>query len=140
VRGIPQIVLCLVLLISQAQAEGSLDGGAAPDAGESGGPLMTLFLDYGCPEAPPMVQVDGGWIASDARKARIDCGLAGANVEVHSWRDKEAARASPSFQLLPSHGVIAILGALVTGEIAVIKSRASQGCRAVANPFANTCH
>jgi hypothetical protein len=83
-----------------------------------------------------MMPVDGGWLASDARKARIDCGLAGANVEVHTWRDKEMSAPSSSFRLLPSHGVLALLGALLTAEVAVIKSRASQGCRAVANPFA----
>jgi hypothetical protein len=83
-----------------------------------------------------MVQIDGGWLMSDARKARIDCGLAGANVEVHSWRDKELNRPPAGFPLLPSHGVLALLGALFTAELAVIKSRAEQGCRAVANPFA----
>ena len=45
------------------QARGQADGG------------FTLFTDYNCPDAPPMSQVDGGWLATDARKARIDCAL-----------------------------------------------------------------
>ena len=106
---------------------------------EDGGLPFTLFDDYRCPPAPPMSKVDGGWLATETRKQRIDCGLAGANAELHEWRPKaEAAPAKdPGFQLQASHGVLSILSAILTAELAVITNRASRGCRAVANPFAS---
>jgi hypothetical protein len=132
---------CLIILCCAIPAFAQ-DAGAAVDAGLAENTLVfSLYDDYRCPPAPPCERSDAGtWICSDARISRENCGLAGANVEVHSWRDREMARASSGFQLLPSHGVLALIGAVLTAEIAVIKSRASQGCRAVANPFASTCH
>jgi hypothetical protein len=104
----------------------------AQDAG------FTLFDDYRCQNALPMAQVDGGWWASDARKQRIDCALAGAQGELNEWRPHKTdiAPTSPAaFQLQVSHGVIGLLTAVLTTYLAVVKTRADQHCRGAANPF-----
>jgi hypothetical protein len=106
---------------------------------EDGGTPFTLFDDYHCVDAPPMQQVDGGWLATDARKARIDCALLGANGELHDWRPSSKPPAqTPTvqpFQLLPSHGVLAVLSAAVTSYLAIVTSRAQRNCRGTFNPF-----
>lgn len=84
-----------------------------------------------------MAQTDGGWLATDARKARIDCGLIGAQAELNEWRPgKEGPAPAPGFTLQPSHGVFALISAIITGEISIIVNRSGKGCKAVANPFA----
>lgn len=119
------LCVLLALMASTARAEG--------DAGIP----FTLFDDYNCVSAPPMQQVDGGWLASDQRKARIDCALAGAQGELNDWRPGKAAvlPAPTGFVLLPSHGVLALLSSAVTAYLAVVTSRASKGCKAVLNPL-----
>lgn len=109
---------------------------ALPASAQDGG-TFTLYDDYHCPEGPAMVQVDGGWLATDLRKARIDCALLGAQGELDSWRPGKLTDApQPStFQLLPSHGVLAALGSLATWYLKTILDRAQKNCRGVANPF-----
>jgi hypothetical protein len=129
------LALALVLVLGQADAGMPLD---APQASKG----FTLFDDYKCPAAPPPLQVDGSWVLSQARMDRIDCGLAGAQAEIDAWRPSAAPKVAPSsgFSLQPSHGVIALVGALITTELAIIKDRSAAGCRGVANPFLNHCH
>lgn len=99
---------------------------------------ITLGDDYGCPTALPVTSVPGGWFETDGRKRRIDCMLSGAQAELNTWRpQKPTAPPSQGFQLQVSHGVFSLISALITTELAVIKSRADQHCRAVANPFAH---
>lgn len=126
----------------------AVDGGTqVPDSGTSGVPitaptLISLFKDYGCNEAPPMVQValpDGGqgWLATDARKRRIDCALAGAQGELNAWRPSPTAIGpkNQGFQFSLSHGVVGLITATITTYLAVVKTRADQHCRGAANPF-----
>lgn len=56
----------LVLVLAAA------DGGAPPADGGGG----VTAIDYGCPEAPPAVQVDGGWFYPELRASRQACLLA----------------------------------------------------------------
>lgn len=104
---------------------------------------FTLFADYNCPQAPPCEATDAGIsLCPNSRLRRIDCALNGAQGELDVWRPEVKPEVIPpqqGFQLQASHGVISLVVALITTELAVIKSRADQNCKAVANPFAG-CH
>lgn len=123
---------------------GVVDGGTqVSDSGTSDAPF-TLFSDYSCPPAPPMAQIslpdggNGGWLATDARKARIDCALAGAQAELVAWRPTPAAggpKKDQGFQFQISHGVVGLITAAITTYLSVVKVRADQHCRGAANPF-----
>lgn len=105
-----------------------------------GGTGFTLYQDYNCPDAPPWQQADGGWLASDARKERINCALNGAQGELDAWRGKtKDTKIDTSFTWKTEHWVISILSAILSSEITIIASRSSRGCKAVANPFVS-CH
>lgn len=101
-------------------------------------PQVTLGDDYHCPEAPPVGPgPDGTWVMSDARRRRIDCMLAGAQAELDDWRpSKDHAPPSRGFSLQPSHGVFALVSAVLTTYLAIVKSRADRNCRGVLNPLA----
>lgn len=100
---------------------------AYPAGAQDAGFQITLGDDYQCVPAPPMVQTDGGWLATDARKLRIDCMLTGAQVELNDWRPrKDVKPIQAGFQWQNSHTVLTLTGALTALLTAYIQNRTAR--------------
>jgi len=75
---------------------------------------------------------DGTWTATQARKDRLDCGITRAQVKLDFYDGKPAKQApDPGFQLQLSHGVVAVVTAVLALATAMVQNRTSRHCRAL---------
>lgn len=123
------------LIIAQADAGVSIDVPTA-DAGVAL-TARDLCAQFTPPPGDHAIELDGGSVLLSPARAAFDaCRIAASE----KFADLSQTPCNDQHPILStSHSVAALIVAIVSAEAAVIQSRASQGCKAVANPFAG-CH
>jgi hypothetical protein len=110
------VTLVLAGLLAQVDASIIRDAGIAgvqSDAGDVGIRVFERPLYASCPDAPPAIQLDGGWVLlPPERAARLACGLVACETDRRAKEEQLKAAPPPYWWLIASSAVVVVGAAM----------------------------